>query len=328
VALRRQPPALDGVGEDDGGALADGVGLAVGGEQRREVVPAEVAEGRQERLVVEVVHVDLDALAQLARVRAQQPLVLLVGHRVHPLAQRGVGGQPRAVLDHLRVPARRLEHRREASRGDVGHDPVQRLAVEVDHPEDLAEAGHHRVGDRLPAGALVELGVPDERDLAPADGDVEVPGDVAVRERAPDRRGRPQADGARRVVHRVGVLRARGVGLQPAELAQRGQVGAVQAAEQVVDRVQDGRGMGLDRHAVGRLEMPEPQRRHERDHRRARRLVAADLDPGAVEPHAVRVVDDGRGQPQDPALHPGERLEVRARRGYHGSASAAAAAAR
>ena len=30
-------------------------------------------------------------------------------------------------------------------------------------------ARHHRVGDRLPAGALVELGVADQRDLAPAD---------------------------------------------------------------------------------------------------------------------------------------------------------------
>ena len=43
---------------------------------------------------------------------------------------------------------------------------------------------HDRVDDRLPDRALVELGVADERDLAPALRDVEVPGDVAVGERA------------------------------------------------------------------------------------------------------------------------------------------------
>ena len=80
---------------------------------------------------------------------------------------------------------------------------------------------HHRVGDRLPARALVELGVADQRDLAPADRHVEVAGDVAVGERAPDRRGGAEADRAGRVVDRVGVLRARRVGLQAAELAQR-----------------------------------------------------------------------------------------------------------
>ena len=112
----------------------------------------------------------------------------------------------------------RLEHRLQPARRDVGHDAVERLAVEVDDPHDLAELAHHRVGDRLPARALVELGVADQRDLAPADRDVEVPRDVAVRERAPDRRRRAEPDRARRVVDRVGVLGARRVGLQPAEL--------------------------------------------------------------------------------------------------------------
>ena len=171
--------------------------------------------------------------------------------------------QQRAVLDHHGVPAGGLEHRRQAAGGDVGHDAVQRLAVEVDDPHDLAEAGHHRVGDRLPAGALVELGVADQRDLAPAARDVEVPGDVAVRERAPDRRGRAEADAAGRVVDRVGVLRAARVGLQPAVLAQRRQVAAVEPAEQVVDGVQDRARVRLDADPVRRLEDAEVQRRHQ-----------------------------------------------------------------
>ena len=310
VALGGQRPALDRVGEHDARAVAHGVGLAVGVDQRGEVVPAEVAEGGQQVAVGEPRDVDLQALAQLGRARAQQPLVLLVGHRVHALAQRRVAGQPRAVLDHHAVPAGRLEHRGQPPRGDVGHHAVQRLAVEVDDPHDLAELGHHRVGDRLPAGALVELGVADQRDLAAADRDVEVPGDVAVRERAPHRRGRPEADRAGRVVDRVGVLGAAGVGLQAAELAQRGQVAAVQAAEQVVDRVQHRRGVRLDRHAVGRLEVGEPQRGHQAHHRGAGGLVAADLHARRVRAHPVGVVDDRRGQPQHPPLHAVQGLEV------------------
>ena len=141
----------------------------------------------------------------------------------------------------------------------------------------------HRVRDRLPAGALVELGVADQRDLAAAARDVEVAGDVAVRERAPDRRGGAEADGAGGVVDRVGVLRPARVGLQPAVLAQRRQVAAVEAAEQVVDRVQDRARVRLDADAVRRLEDAEVQRGHQAHHADALRgLVAADLHARAV----------------------------------------------
>ena len=202
----------------------------------------------------------------------------------------------------------------EAPGRDVGDDAVQRLAVEVDDPQHLAQPRHHRVDDRLPDGALVELGVAQQRDLAPAARDVEVPGDVAMGHRAPDRRGGPDPDAPGRVVDGVGVLRAAGIGLKAAVLAQPRQVGRVQAPEQEVDRVQDRRGVRLDRHAVGRLEVREPQRGHERDHRRARGLVAAHLDPARVQPHAVGVVDDGGGQPQDAALDRVEDVEVGLRR--------------
>ncbi len=315
MTLGRQRPALDRVGEHDARPVAHGVGLAVAVEQRAEVVAAEVAEGRQQRRVVEPARVDLQPLAQLGRRRAQQPLVLLVRHQVDAPAQLGQRRQPRAVLDHHAVPAGRLEHRLQAPRGDVGHDAVERLAVEVDDPHDLAEPAHHGVGDRLPARALVELGVADQRDLPPADGHVEVPGHVAVRERAPDRRGRAEPDRARRVVDRVGVLRARRVGLQPAELPQRGQVVAVEPSEQVVDRVQDRRRVRLDAHPVRRLEHAEPQRGHQRHHRRARRLVPADLHARPVRAHAVGVVHDRCREPQHAALDLVEDLEVDVGRG-------------
>ncbi len=66
--------------------------------------------------------------------------------------------------------------------------------------------GDHRIDERLPDRALVELGVAEQRDVAAALRHVEVAGDVAVRERAPDRRRRADADRAGREVDRVGVL--------------------------------------------------------------------------------------------------------------------------
>ena len=156
VALGRQPPALDRVGEDHARAVGDGVGRPVGVEQRLEVVPAEVADGAQQLVVVELAAEPLEvapapprarqAIAQLGDGGAQQPLVLLVGHLVDPAPQLVAAraleqlGQQAPVLDGQAVPARRLEHGPQAVGGDLGDDPVERLAVEVDDPQHLAEA--------------------------------------------------------------------------------------------------------------------------------------------------------------------------------------------
>ena len=212
VALRRQRPGLDRVGEHDRRAVGRLVGLAEGVEQVGEVVAAEVPQrgrglgvgdlGQQPLDRAAVAAVARQALAQLRDRAAQQPLVLLVAHLVDPPAQ-GLAAvaleelaQAAAVLDRDRLPAGGVEHRPDPARGDVGHDPVERLAVEVDDPEDLAEARDHRVDERFPDRPLVELGVAEDRDLAPAAGDVEVPGDVTVGERAPHGRRRADPDRA------------------------------------------------------------------------------------------------------------------------------------
>ena len=176
VALGGQRPALDRVGEDDARAVADGVGLrgsrrsAPPGRGRRGRGRWRAARGRSRPETS-----TSEPLAQLAaRRRAAGAGTPRWASRRCARAARGWAASRGAVLDHHAVPAGRLEHARQAPGGDVGHDAVQRLAVEVDHPHDLAELGHHRVGDRLPAGALVELGVADQRDLAAADRHVEV----------------------------------------------------------------------------------------------------------------------------------------------------------
>ena len=112
---------------------------------------------------------------------AEQPLVLLVRHLIDPMAERLAAGpleelsQAPAVLHRDRPPARGLEHRTDPPGGDVRHDPVERLAIEVDDPQHLAEPRDHRVHERLPDRTLVELGVTDKRDVAAPRGTSKCP---------------------------------------------------------------------------------------------------------------------------------------------------------
>ena len=74
-----------------------------------------------------------------------------------------------AVLDGDHLPAGGGEHPLQPARVPMfGHDPVERLPVEVDDPDDLAEVGDHRVEDGLPDRALVQFGVADQGVLAAA----------------------------------------------------------------------------------------------------------------------------------------------------------------
>jgi hypothetical protein len=213
------------------------------------------------------------ALADLAGVAAQQALVLLVRHAVDASAQRLAAlaleqlAEKATVLDHDRLPPRRLEHRLDPPRRDVGDDPVEGLTVQVDDPHQLAERGDHRIDQRLPDRPLVELGVADQGHLAAGARRLEVIDDVAVGDRAPDRRGGADTDRAGGEVDRVGVLDPARVALQALEGAQLGEIGGIEAAEEVVDRVQDGRRVRLDRDAVGGIQVPETKRGHDLDHR-------------------------------------------------------------
>ena len=94
------------------------------------------------------------------------------------------------------MPAGGLEHRSKPIRGHRGDDAIEALAVEVHDPQNLAELSRHRVEQGLPDGTLIEFGVPDESDLTTANGNLKVARDIAMRQRAPDRRGRADADRA------------------------------------------------------------------------------------------------------------------------------------
>jgi hypothetical protein len=345
VPLDRQPVPLERVREDHRRPAV--VDPPVRVPQRAEVVPAEVAYRRGQLPVRHVRDEPGDRgragavagqrVPQLGRRPAQQPLVLGVGHLVDPVPQRRAAGageqllQQPAVLDREHLPAGRGEHALQLRRAHHRQHPVQRLAVEVDDPDHLAELGHHRVEHGLPDRALVQLGVADQRPLpAPAAviaartaadiaartaadiaadiaAGAEVAGDVPAGQRAPDRGGRADADRAGGVVGRDRVLEPARVALQAAELPQRGQVRRVEVTEQVLQRVQHRRRVRLHRDPVLGPQLLQPQRGHDRHHRGAGRLVAADLEPARVRPDPVGVVDDRRRQPQHPLLHRPQR---------------------
>ena len=243
----------------------------------------------------------------LGRVGAEQTLVFGVGHLHEPILERlaarggehGFESAPPRAGEHL--PAGGVEHALQPADLDVGDDPVERLAVEIDDPHDLAEAAHLRIDDRLPYRPFVHLRVAEQGvEAAGFRGLGESVGDVAVGQRRPDRGGRTDAHGSGREVHRVRVLRPGRIGLESPTAAQRIEEFLAEVAEQIVDRVEHRRSVRFDRDAVDRAQPGEPQRRHDPGHRGRRGLMAADLDPVRVRPPPIGAIDDRRRQPQHP----------------------------
>ena len=230
-------------------------------------MPAEIADQRRDRSVVDIVaggERPLDSHSPRPPAAPGPPrpehrsrrwysglgMASIRARSASPPGRSNMARSRRPYFSVIGVPTGRREHGLDPRRRDVRHDPVEALAVEVHHPQHLAELRHHRIDQRLPDRALVELGVAHQRDVTTRPRHLEVAADVAVGQRAPDRGGGPDADRAGREVHRVRVLGAARVALQPVEGPELGQVGRVQPAHQVVDGVQHRRGMRLHRHPI------------------------------------------------------------------------------
>ena len=330
VARHRQPPALHGVGEHHRRTVFHSVTLVVGVEHRRHAVAAEVGDQFSELRVVghlghQVPHRQRRTVEELrpelVAGEPEQRLIVLVGHRVDPRPQRRPARTRErrielgAVLHLDDVPPGRLELTAPLLDPYAGDDPVQGLAVEVDHPHGLAESLRRRVEHRLPDVALVELGVPDEGDEAARVAGTEVRVDVTAHRGGEQRRRHAQSDRPGGEVDLVGILCPARVRLQSASGAQRRQVGTVEVAEQVLDRVEHRGGVRLDGDAVGGVQVGEPQRGHGGHHRGAGRLVATDLDPIRVVPVVVGGVHDPGREPQHALLDLLERGHLVRRQG-------------
>ena len=190
---------------------------------------------------------------------AEQCLVGLVRHVVDPPSQELASlprvrfPQPVPVLELDHLPTIRPELRLELCGANPRYDSVERLAVEIDDPEDIAELSSKRLGQCLPDVALVEFRVSEERDEPSAGRRPEVRLDVAVGKGAEEGRSGPEAHRPGREVDGKRILRPARIALQPAEVAQPRQIRAVQAAEQVLERMHHRRRVRLHRHAVTRI---------------------------------------------------------------------------
>ena len=226
-----------------------------------------------------------------------------------------------AELEREHLPAVEAEHAVDDARRLVLHDLVEGLAVVVDDEPVRSHVELPRLEKSLEHVALVELGVADDRDVAPwalgGHGSAgprlwrqPLASEVGLREaRERGERG-AEADRARRDVHLWVVLGARRVRLHAAERAELLEVLARLPPHQVHERVVRRSRVRLDGDAVLRLEHLDVERRQDRRDRRRRRLVPADLDGVALRPHVVRVVDHEAREPAHAALDVLEQLQL------------------
>ena len=334
VAGEGQAHALDRVGDEAGRLVAFGVLGAEGLDQRLDVVAAEIHHQRRQLIIGQGVDDGADA-RDAAKVGQQglapggaalegQGGVEAVRAVVDPAAQRlpvrarEGGFQPAAVFQRDDVPAHVAEQALDPAEEPVGHHGIERLAVVVHHPPDIADVVLPAFQQGFVDVALIEFGIAHHRHVTPggqALGGEVVQAHIVLHERAERRQGHAQADRACRKIHLRPVLHARGIGLDAAEVAQRGEAFAILPPEQVVDRVEDRPGMGLHRHAVRRAQDAEIQRRQDRDRGGAGGLVPAHLQPVPVRADVVGMVDHPGREPEQLALQGMEDLDTARRIG-------------
>ena len=160
----------------------------------------------------------------------------------------------------------------------------------------------------------------------PPRGHVEVPGDVAMGQRAPDRRGGSDPYAPGRVVDGVGILRAARIGLKAPVLAQARQVRGSRRPSRKLIACRTGEACGLTDTRSGASRCANHSAVISETIDALEAWWPPTLIPLGFRPHAVGVVDDGGGQPQDAALDLVEDVEVGLRsvgaglhRGHHQS---------
>ena len=241
-------------------------------EQREFRVAALLDQARDGTLVAEIVD---QALAPCRAALERQRGVELVRAVVDPVAQPlaaglGEGGLlQRAVFQDHHVPAEIGEDRLELVPEALANDRVERLPVIVDDPPAVAQPVLPAFDQRFVDIALVHLGIADERDhaalrtvLHPAAG-----AHIVLHQRGKERLGDAEADRAGGEVDIVDVLGARGIALRTLERSELLQLRPGLIARQILDGVEDRRGMRLDRYAILGPQGREIERRHDRRER-------------------------------------------------------------
>ena len=308
VARERQALALDRVGDEAGRRVV--VDALEGVEHRLHVIAGEVGHQAMQGIVIVLLEDAADAgilvevaVQRLAPARAaleHQRRVERVGARVDPVAQMAAVGLRERRLEQLAVfqrddaPSDQFEHLADAAEKAVVDHAVEALAIVVDHPPEIADVVLPAFEQRLEDVALVELGVADQRHHAAGlrpGGRQLLQSHIVLHDRREERHRHAKADRAGREIDVVDILGARRIGLRAAQRAEAFELLARLVAEQILDGVEDRRGMRLHRDPVLGLQHGEIERRHHRRERRARGLVAADLQPVPVGAQVVGVMD-------------------------------------
>ena len=314
-----QALALDRVGDETGRRV---VGHAFEGiEHGLHVVAGEVGHQPVKGGIVVLLEDAPDAgilvevagqrLAPAGTALEDQRRVERVGAGVDPLPQLlavGLGErrlQQLAVLQGDDAPADQLEHLADAAEQAIVDHAVEALAVVVDHPPEIAHIVLPAFEQGLEDVALVELGVADQGHhstsrLLPVAQALQP--DIVLYQRGEERHGDAQPHRAGGEIDVVDVLGARGVRLRAAQRPEAFQLLAGLMAEQVLDGVKYWRGVRLHRHAILRPQHREVEGRHHRRQRGAGGLMPADLQPVAIGPQMVGVMDRPGAEPQHLAL--------------------------
>ncbi len=193
------------------------------------------------------------------------------------------------------------------------HDTVKALSVIVYDPPGIAQI-------MLPAFlkafidiAFVQLGIPHEGDHA-AKLTITRPRfgfEIILHQRSEGRDRDAKANRACGEVDIVHILGAARIGLRAAIAAKILELFARLVPHHVLHGMEDRRGMRLHRNPVFRTQCMEIEGRHDRHHRGARGLVAADFHVAFLFfAEMVGIVHDPGGQPKQALLHGFQRLEV------------------
>ena len=307
VARNRRAPAFDRIGEKAGGAVVVyggegfGHGLhAVAAEVFHQLRQFGIAAARDQGA-------DLALIAQIIQQMLPPDRAALIGQRsiklvragVDPIAQRvaarfGKGGALQgAVFDADHLPTEGLKYFFNTLEQTLAHDAVQRLAVIVDDPPSVAQIVFPAFLQTFVDIALVQFGIANQRHHA-AQGQALPPSfrrDVVLHDRGEGGDRHAQAHRTRREIHIIAVFGAAGIALHAMIAAEVLHLLQRQIAHQILHGVEDRRGVGFHRHPIFGPQRREIQRRHDRHHRGAGGLMAADLDRIDFRADVVGVVD-------------------------------------
>ena len=316
-----QAHALNGIGNKASGLIT---GRILGAEslgQGFNVMPAEIGHQRGKLIIRKRVNNGANAgnAAKLGQDGGTPGGTALEGQRgvkairaiINPAAQLIAIGpgkgrfQPPAIFQRDDIPAHVAEQAFDTAKKPVRHDGIERLAVVIHHPPDIADIVLPAFQKGFVDIALIQFRIAHHGDMPARRNALRrhaVQMHIILDKRAEggQRHAKPDRTGGK--INLRPVLHARWIGLDATELTQRFQLVAVLPTKQVIDGMKHRPRMGLHRHAIGRLQNIEVKRSQDGNAGSARRLMPAHLQPIPIGADMIGVMDHPGGKPKQLTL--------------------------